>query len=82
MRTIVLVVVAVGCFVAGAACAPEQCSSQQPCRKGGWWESCCTDVSCRYVTSDGTVYNCEGKACDAGTPVPAANQLELWCSQH
>jgi hypothetical protein len=66
--------------VAGlAACAsPEECRALDVDLKAecGTVEACCTDVACRYVSSSGREWSCDGTECEG-----AAMELALECAQ-
>jgi hypothetical protein len=51
------------CYAFGAACAD-----------GGTVEQCCTPTACRYKTSDGTNFPCDGTVCTG-----ASIMVRTWC---
>ncbi len=79
MRTLYfLLALALGApFVLMAACGDptEQCSGYAFISCGSRSvQACCTSTQCRYVVSDGTVFECSGTNCNA-----AATSLASYC---
>ena len=81
MRRILLALAALT-VIGACGPPPEVCSETNvSCPKGGTVQSCCTSVSCRYKTSDGTSIPCNGTSCSTGSPT-GASTAAAWCIAH
>ena len=63
-------------LLSGAGCKKnEECQVAETCGSKTL-SACCTDTQCRYLSSDGTSFSCNGTDCQS-----AAIEAVAWCKK-